>query len=44
MIELFHIILKKVHQKSPLRKNKMNYNIVQLSTDSQYSWSVALNL
>lgn len=21
----------------------MNYNIVQLSTDSQYSWSVALN-
>lgn len=43
MIELFHIILKKVHQKSPLRKNKMNYNIVQLSTDSQYSWSVALN-
>lgn len=34
---------EKGSSKESFKKNKMNYNIVQLSTDSQYSWSVALN-
>lgn len=34
---------EKGSSKGSLKKNKMNYKIVQLSTDSQYSWSVALN-
>ena len=43
-IELFDIIFKKGSLKGSFRKNKTNYETLQLSADSPYLWSVALKV
>lgn len=42
MKELFYIIFEKSSSKRSFGRNRMNYEILHLSVDSQYLWSVAL--